>query len=59
VIYPNIFFKKIIINAETFDYKGEQDDETDDFRDYLRRWGIRIYTERPFISKFRHGEYKC
>jgi len=50
--YPFVRFRGMTINVETFEYVGEEDDETDDFRDYMRRWGIRIYTERPFVSKF-------
>jgi acetyltransferase-like isoleucine patch superfamily enzyme len=48
--YPLIYFKEFCFNVETFEYLGEEDGETDDFRDYIRRWGIRIYTERPFRS---------
>jgi acetyltransferase-like isoleucine patch superfamily enzyme len=49
--YPNILFKDFVINVETFEYDGDEDEETDDFRDYMRRWGIRIYTKRRFVSK--------
>lgn len=48
--YPFVYFKTIKVNVETFEYFGTEDSETDDFRDYLRKWGIRIYTERPFAS---------
>jgi acetyltransferase-like isoleucine patch superfamily enzyme len=50
--YPILFFKKFGIDVETFKYWGEEDEDTDDFRDYIRKWGIRIYTERPFRSKY-------
>jgi hypothetical protein len=39
-------------NSLTFEYWGDEDVETDDLRDYVRKWGIRIYTERGFTSKF-------
>ena len=50
--YPLLYFKEMIINLETFEYSGIEDDETDDLRDFLRKWGIRIYTTRNFKSKF-------
>jgi hypothetical protein len=40
------------MNVETFDYVGHENEDTDDFRDFLRKFGIRIYTHRPFKSKF-------
>ncbi|HOF59731.1 MAG TPA: acyltransferase [Candidatus Syntrophosphaera sp.] len=48
--YPLISINNFQINVETLEYSGIEDRETDDFRDYIRKWGIRIYTERPFIS---------
>jgi len=50
--YPFIEINEFRINVETFEYDGEEDRETDDFRDYIRKWGIRIYTERPFKGNF-------
>lgn len=50
--YPLVYFKDFVFNVETFEYQGIEDEETDDLRDYIRKWGIRIYTERPFVSKF-------
>lgn len=50
--YPFIDLNNFRFNVETFEYWGTEDEETDDLRDYIRKWGIRIYTERPFISKF-------
>ncbi|MCF8367449.1 MAG: acyltransferase [Bacteroidales bacterium] len=50
--YPYITMNDFTFNVETFEYEGEEDEETDDMRDYFRKWGIRIYTERPFVSKF-------
>jgi acetyltransferase-like isoleucine patch superfamily enzyme len=50
--YPHLHFKNFSLNMETFDYDGHEDEDTDDLRDYLRKWGIRIYTRRGFTSKF-------
>ena len=52
VDYPFIYLNKFTFDVETFEYWGSEDEQTDDLRDYIRKWGIRIYTERPFISKF-------
>jgi len=48
VDYPKIIILDFIINVETKEYEGIEDEITDNFRDHLRRYGIRIYTERPF-----------
>lgn len=50
--YPIVELNDFRFNVETFEYWGTEDEATDDLRDYIRKWGIRIYTERPFISKF-------
>jgi hypothetical protein len=50
--YPFIMVKEFRFNVEDFRYEGPEDTETDDLRDYMRKWGIRIYTQRPFKSKF-------
>jgi len=52
VDYPSIEINEFKINVETFEYDGTEDEETDDFRDYIRKWGIRIYTNRGFKSNF-------
>jgi len=52
VNFPIVHMNNFVFNSETFEYWGKEDQETDDFRDYIRKWGIRIYTERGFISKF-------
>ena len=52
ITYPLIRVNMFIVNVETLGYEGIETEETDDFRDYIRKWGIRIYTERPFKSKF-------
>lgn len=51
--YPLIIINEFTINVETFEYSGTEDYVTDDFRDYVRKWGIRIYTERPFINNYK------
>ena len=51
VHYPFVRTNKFTFNVETFAYFGEEDEDTDDLRDYIRKYGIRIYTERPFKSK--------
>lgn len=50
--YPYITINDFIINVETLEYDGIEDIETDDFRDFIRKYGIRIYTNRPFVSNF-------
>lgn len=50
--YPKLRFKDFLMDLETFECFGDEDAETDDLRDYLRKWGIRLYTERGFASKF-------
>lgn len=52
VDYPYVEMNNFRFNVETFEYEGIEDVETDDLRDYIRKWGIRIYTDRVFRSKF-------
>ena len=49
--YPVVRFNGLDINIETFEYAGVEDSETDDLRDFLRKWGIRIYSDRGFLAK--------
>jgi acetyltransferase-like isoleucine patch superfamily enzyme len=49
-VYPEVRVKEVTINVETKTLVGHEDEDTDKFRDFLRRYGIRIYTERPFLS---------
>jgi len=51
--YPMVKVDNFTINFETLEYSGEETVHTDDFRDYIRKWGIRIYTERQFSSNFK------
>lgn len=50
--YPYLTINDFQVNVETFEYTGTEDEMTDDFRDYVRKWGIRIYTERQFKSHY-------
>lgn len=49
-VYPFIWSGDSKINVETREIIGIETEITDKLRDFLRRYGIRIYTERPFIS---------
>jgi acetyltransferase-like isoleucine patch superfamily enzyme len=49
--YPIIYVNRAWFNVESLVLCGFEDDETDDFRDYMRRWGLRFYSDRPFRSK--------
>jgi len=48
--YPLITLDDAIINVDSKLLIGTETETTDKFRDYLRRYGIRIYTDRPFVS---------
>ena len=48
VDYPRVIMGEFAIDVETLRYIGEENKATDHLRDYLRKWGIRIYTKRPF-----------
>jgi acetyltransferase-like isoleucine patch superfamily enzyme len=50
--YPWVRIEDFRVNFETFEFEGDESITTDDFRDYVRKWGIRIYTQRPFLSNF-------
>jgi acetyltransferase-like isoleucine patch superfamily enzyme len=53
ISYPKVRVDDFVVNFETMEYSGKETNVTDDFRDYIRKWGIRIYTERPFESNFK------
>jgi acetyltransferase-like isoleucine patch superfamily enzyme len=36
------------VNLEEGTYAGDENEVTDAFRDFLRRYGVRVYTKRPF-----------
>lgn len=46
--YPYLYINKLEINTANFSYKGEHDLITDAFRDFARRYGIRIYAPHGF-----------
>ncbi len=46
--FPKVYINGLTVNLLTFKYTGEETGTTDHFRDYMRKWGIRIYTKRPF-----------
>lgn len=50
VEYPIVRVNHCQFNVETLACEGQEDQETDDFRDYVRKWGLRFYTQRPFKS---------
>jgi len=50
--FPDVRIDDFKVNFLTMEYSGQETIVTDDFRDYVRKWGIRIYTQRPFNSNF-------
>jgi hypothetical protein len=46
--FPEVRVDDFTANLLTFDYRGEETKTTDHFRNFMRKRGIRIYTERPF-----------
>ena len=46
--YPIITINGCDFNVETLQFSGIEDEYTDHFRDYVRKWGLRYYTDRPF-----------
>jgi acetyltransferase-like isoleucine patch superfamily enzyme len=46
--YPKLFINKLEIDLLHFSYKGEHDDITDAFRDFARRYGIRVYCPQGY-----------
>lgn len=53
VSYPIISYRYLSINVENSAIDGLEDLFTDNLRDHLRRYGIRVYTTRPF------GKFIC
>jgi acetyltransferase-like isoleucine patch superfamily enzyme len=49
--YPILYINKLEINLKDFSYKGEHDDITDAFRDFARRYGIRVYAPQGYRFK--------
>jgi carboxypeptidase C (cathepsin A) len=46
--YPYLYINQLQINVEDFSYTGNHDAITDAFRDFARRYGIRIYVPHGF-----------
>lgn len=51
--YPVITVNKCKFDVEELTVDGIEDEETDDFRDYVRKWGLRYFTDRPFKSVWK------
>jgi len=49
--YPTLNINKLEINLINFSYKGEHDVITDAFRDFARRYGIRVYAPQGYRFK--------
>lgn len=50
--FPWVEMDGFRFNVKTHHYEGEETIRTDDLRDFIRKFGIRIYTNRPFKSNF-------
>lgn len=46
--YPKLHINKLEINLIDFSYSGEHDAITDAFRDFARRYGIRVYAPQGY-----------
>lgn len=46
--YPYLQINNLRINVKDFTYEGEHDSITDAFRDFARRYGIRVYVPHGF-----------
>lgn len=51
--FPLVYVNKAWFNVLDFTYGGTEDEQTDDFRDFMRHYGIRLYTNRPFRSVWK------
>ena len=51
--YPNLTINNFTINVDNFSSFGVEDEITDMFRDFIRKRGIRIYTDRKFSSSLK------
>ena len=51
--YPNLTINNFTINLVDYSYSGTEDELTDMFRDFIRKRGIRIYTDRKFSSSLK------
>lgn len=46
--YPHLRINDLEINVKDFTYRGEHDNITDAFRDFARRYGIRVYAPQGY-----------
>ncbi|MDP3947244.1 MAG: DapH/DapD/GlmU-related protein [bacterium] len=51
--YPIVTVNACTFNLETLEVAGDEDEETDDFRDFVFRFGLRFFTKRPFKNTYR------
>lgn len=51
--YPNLKVNGLVINVKDFSYEGEHDVVSDAFRDFARRYGIRLYAPQGFQFNLR------
>lgn len=51
--YPNVKVNECSFNVETLEFNGMEDDVTDHFRDYVRKWGLRYFSNRPFKTTIK------
>lgn len=51
--YPNLKVNGLVINVKDFSYEGEHDAISDAFRDFARRYGIRVYAPQGFKFNLR------
>jgi len=50
VDYPYIQVNECRFDVLNLTFTGVEDEQTDDFRDYVRKWGLRFFGKRPFRS---------
>lgn len=48
VDYPFVFVDECVFNVLTLKFDGHETQTTDDFRDFVFRYGLRFYSKRPF-----------
>jgi len=51
--YPILTINKLKIDLEKFSYVGDHDAVTDAFRDFLRRYGIRVFAPQGFVFNLK------
>lgn len=51
--YPYIKINNLIINTETKTYEGQHDILSDAFRDFIRRYGIRLFAPQGFLFNLK------